>query len=156
MKAGEVAPAVSSSGKRVALGVLFTLVVNVLFNTTSFTIRFGTVSSGEVCFVKGIVQVRTPTGRIRSTRVQYHSTLLKILVWGSIIACVYAKNSTLNIPSRSEDRFLWVYVAVFGVASGVMTIAGFVAVKMIPVSDVVVIAFTYPAFTLVLSACVLG
>ena len=55
----------------------------------------------------------------------------------------------------SEKISLALWVIVFSMASGAMTVAAYIGVKMIPVPDFVVLAHTASFFTLILSTFIL-
>ena len=74
--------------------------------------------------------------------------IIQILVFGT--AYLIQDKDTDPTPFSMK-----VYVALFSLSVGILTLACYVAVQLIPISDFVVICFASPIFTLFLSACIL-
>ena len=74
-----------------------------------------------------------------------------------IACCTYCKNNpkTLRLPDHGDDRWLRPYVVAYGLANGVMSLSAYIAVKLAPISDVIVFCYTSLIFTIAFSACIL-
>ena len=72
--------------------------------------------------------------------------------------CTNPNNSKTNsIPEVRLSTLisLALWIIIFGIASGAMTVTAYIGVKMIPVSDFVVLGHTAALFTLILSTLIL-
>ena len=78
------------------------------------------------------------------------------LLFAFLACCAYGKKgSPKALPAHAEDRWLRPWVAAYGLANGVMSLSAYVAVKLAPISDVIVFCYTSLVFTIAFSACIL-
>lgn len=125
----------AQSISRLSLGILITLATNCLFLANSFIVREYPLYGGELCLCKGILQT----------------------AFFAFTACGFYKGkaTTTCLPPHAEDTRLRLFVAIYGASNGIMILSGYVALKMIPVSDFMVFCYTSVIFTIVFSACIL-
>ncbi|TRY61304.1 hypothetical protein TCAL_14962 [Tigriopus californicus] len=115
------------SSAKLLLGIGATLLANLILVTVNFTVKENPIYGGELCLIKGGVQ---------------------LVVFG--LAMVTQSNQELP-----KELSLKLHVLGFGLTVGILTLASYVAVQMVPVSDFLVICFTSPIFTVFLSKCIL-
>ena len=59
------------------------------------------------------------------------------------------------LPPHGDDRWLRPCAVAYGAANGAMSLSAYVAVKLAPISDVIVFCYTSLIFTIAFSACIL-
>ena len=105
----------------------------------SFTVGSFKLFSHEICFVKAFLQTFGFT----------LSLMIKTL-WGSGTQDVSDDDVTsLKLSSKMKSA---IWVIVFSLATGTMTLTAYIGVKLVPVPDFVVLGHTASFFTLILSA----
>ena len=74
-----------------------------------------------------------------------------------IACCTYCNNNpkTFGLPTHGDDRWLRPYVVAYGLANAAMSFSAYIAVKLAPISDVIVFCYTSLIFTIAFSACIL-
>ena len=81
---------------------------------------------------------------------------MQLFVFGGWTFHYYSKNGCKSDSSPQDSRLkLATFVVVSNIGLAYTTMGCFVAVKMLPISDFIVIAFTAPVPTLLLSVCII-
>ena len=126
------------------------------FSISSFTVGKIQLVFYEICFVKAFFQT------LLYSVVKVVSSLFKQNQQeGRAIAEDVSQNLINNsVDSMAEVKLsekisLALWVIVFSMASGSMTVTAYIGVKMIPVPDFVVLGHTAALFTLILSTVIL-
>jgi len=140
------------STKALVIGIALAITVNCILVCSSFTVGKIKLVFYEICFVKAFLQ-----------------TLLYSII--KVVTLLFKQNSqegrantedvNTNLMNSEMDSLaeiklserisLTLWVIVFSIASGGMTVAAYIGVQMIPVPDFVVLAHTASLFTLILS-----
>ena len=126
------------------------------FLISSFTVGKVKLVFYEICFVKAFLQtliysiVKVVTFLLKQNRQESIADTENV---GS--NPIKSEMDSMAEVKLSEKISLALWVIVFSMASGAMTVAAFIGVKMIPVPDFVVLAHTASFFTLILSTIIL-
>ena len=138
--------------KQLGFGIGITVTANFCFLASSFIVREYPLNGGELCLSKGVLQVSRPNRRINKclSYPPFQTIFFTITAYGFC-----KKNSSVRCLADQEDNWLRLWVAIYGVCNGIMILAGYIALKMIPVSDYIVFGYTSVIFTIAFSACIL-
>ena len=122
------------SCKLTCLAVLATLLANCVQLTSSYIVHGYPITAGEVLLARSIIQ---------------------IVVFGLSAGINKLKNNTSILIQQNKAK-----VACFVVAANLglalSTLGCFLCLKLIPISDFIVLCFTSPIFTLAYGVCFFG
>ena len=130
--------------------------IDEIFSISRFTVGKIELVFYEICFVKAFLQT------LLYSVIKVVSILFKRNHYEETITvediCTNPNNSKTNsIPEVRLSALisLALWIIIFGISSGAMTVTAYIGVKMIPVSDFVVLGHTAALFTLILSTLIL-
>ena len=121
-----------TSIKNTLLGCGVVLLSNSCLLSTSYLAKYKPVSSGEIMAMGSLLQV------------------IVFGVWGTFQGIRVQKS-----PPLKHTRSTWVVVGLTNLLLAAMNIICYIAVKMLPLSDFIVLVFTSPVFTLAASFVIL-
>ena len=121
----------SSWSKNILLGSGSVIISNSCYLAVSYIAKHEPVSPGEIMATRSVLQV---------------------IIFGTIFMLRGIKMG--NEPLKFTWK-IWVAMALANLLLTFMQIMSFVTVKMLPLSDFIVLVFTSPVFTILCSACIL-
>ena len=113
------------------VGIFLVLLTNICFIGNNYLVKWAQLGPGEVSLVRGLIQ---------------------ILVFTTIIF-IQRRKSTKNNTNPSLKQ--WILISIYGFFSSTMAYSCIMAVSLMPISDLIVICYLAPVFSVVLDAFVL-
>ena len=123
-------PLLEKMNKKI-VGIFLVLVTNICYIGNNYLVKWAELGPGEVSLIRGLIQ---------------------ILVFSTIIY-VQRKRSSKDDSSPSLKQ--WILICVYGFFSSTMAYACIMAVSLMPISDLIVICYLCPVFSVILDALVL-
>jgi len=123
-------PLLEKMNKKI-VGIFLVLVTNICYIGNNYLVKWAELGPGEVSLIRGLIQ---------------------ILVFSTIIY-VQRKRSSKDETSPSLKQ--WILICVYGFFSSTMAYACIMAVSLMPISDLIVICYLCPVFSVILDALVL-
>ena len=139
--------------KGILLGIFLAFLCNLVYLTTSILVKQYRLLSAEICFIRGILQVSV-----------FAAVYVIINSWRK---CVKSEKGEVTKEQSQQSLFgdqtsgtletwkLTIIVCLCGISFAVMTLLAYIGVKLLPLSDFIVLGHTAPVFTLLLSALIL-
>lgn len=133
------------------LGVVLVILVNIIYVTQNYVVKTVRLGAGEVSLVRGLLQIMVFSIILLLTRhkegarkhihekLESGDTLLRM-----------KKQDTLSAGWRT-----WVLASLRGFLTASMSFCCVMAVPLMPIGDLVVIAFISPVFSLILESLIL-
>ena len=135
--------------KGTLLGIFLAFLCNLVYLTTSILVKQYKLLSAEICFIRGILQVSV-----------FAAVYAMINTWRKCVKSMKDEDTKEqsrfhNQVSETLDWKLTIVVCLCGISFAIMTLLAYIGVKLLPLSDFVVLGHTAPVFTLILSALIL-
>ena len=134
-----------------SLGVVLVILVNIIYVTQNYVVKTVRLGAGEVSLVRGLLQmmvfsiVLLLTRHKEGPRKHFHEKLES----GDTLLRM-KKQDTLSAGWRT-----WVLASLRGFLTASMSFCCVMAVQLMPIGDLVVIAFISPVFSLILESLIL-
>jgi len=113
------------------VGIFLVLVTNICYIGNNYLVKWAELGPGEVSLIRGLIQ---------------------ILVFSTII---YVQRRRSSKDETSPSLKQWILICVYGFFSSTMAYACIMAVSLMPISDLIVICYLCPVFSVILDALVL-
>ena len=131
------------------LGVVFVILVNIIYVAQNYVVKTVRLGAGEVSLVRGLLQILVFSVILLLTR---HKEAGKQ---------VYEHESGEMLLRKKLDRLAgggwrtWLLASLRGFLTASMSFCCVMAVSLMPIGDLVVIAFISPVFSLILEGLIL-
>ena len=133
------------------LGVVFVLLVNIIYVSQNYVVKTVRLGAGEVSLVRGLLQILVFSIIMLLTRYKQRKHVYKHEKLETGDTLLRQKQDTTLV----EGWRTWLLASLRGFLTASMSFCCVMAVPLMPIGDLVVIAFISPVFSLMLECLIL-
>ena len=133
------------------LGVVFVLLVNIIYVSQNYVVKTVRLGAGEVSLVRGLLQILVFSIIMLLTRYKQRKHVYEHEKLESGDTLLRQKQDTTLV----EGWRTWLLASLRGFLTASMSFCCVMAVPLMPIGDLVVIAFISPVFSLMLECLIL-
>ena len=134
------------------LGVVFVLLVNIIYVSQNYVVKTVRLGAGEVSLVRGLLQILVFSIIMMLTRYKQRKHVYDHEKLETGDTLLRQKQETITLV---EGWRTWLLASLRGFLTASMSFCCVMAVPLMPIGDLVVIAFISPVFSLILECLIL-
>ena len=135
-----------------SLGVVFVLLVNIIYVSQNYVVKTVRLGAGEVSLVRGLLQILVFSIIMMLTRYKQRKHVYDHEKLETGDTLLRQKQETITLV---EGWRTWLLASLRGFLTASMSFCCVMAVPLMPIGDLVVIAFISPVFSLMLECLIL-
>ena len=135
-----------------SLGVVFVLLVNIIYVSQNYVVKTVRLGAGEVSLVRGLLQILVFSIIMMLTRYKQRKHVYDHEKLETGDTLLRQKQETITLV---EGWRTWLLASLRGFLTASMSFCCVMAVPLMPIGDLVVIAFISPVFSLILECLIL-